>query len=277
MSLQIGSDDQGGKENQLIKEWSSFFSACAKLQPQDPTTTWGIFFDAFKAVATIERRVTEYETDPAQVESFFSDFEEVYGQFYRSGAAVSVWDVVRLGADEVRVCSVLAWLLDRHGSHGQGDIFLRVLLDCLRSENSSVPPLEHCIVRGYRTSVESSYDMHLGSPQEQSTSRVDIEISGPDILLFIEAKVYAPETNNQLERYIDILRSTAGARSTALIFLTPTGRLPKSDYVSKQVEVVPLSWKKISQKFSQYINVSMPKNSLSYALITQYCDHIDRF
>lgn len=277
MSLQVGSEEQVRNENQLIQEWSSFFSACAKLQTQDQTSTWEKFFDAFKVVTTAGRNVTQYETDPAQVACFFRDFEEVYSQFYRSGAAVSVWDVAGLGADEVRVCSVLAWLLDRHGSHGQGDVFLRCFLDCLRSENCSAQPLEQSIVRGYRTSVESSYDMHLGRPQKQSTSRVDIEISGPDILLFIEAKVYAPETNNQLERYIDILRSTAGARCTSLVFLTPTGRLPNSDYVSNQVEVVPLSWKKISQQFSSYINVSMCKNSLSYALIMQYCDHVNRF
>lgn len=277
MNLQMGSEDQGRNENQLIQEWSSFFSACAKLQPQDLTTTWGNFFDAFKGVGTVERGVTEYKTNPAKMKSFFRDFEEVYGQFYRSGAAISVWDVAGLGGDEVRVCSVLAWLLDRHGSHGQGDGFLSVFLNGFRGENRSVLPSEQCIARGYRTSVESSYDMYLEGAQKQSASRVDIEISGPDILLFIEAKIYAPETDNQLERYINVLRSTASARSTALIFLTPTGRLPKSDYVSKQIEVVPLSWKKISQKFLRYINDSMCKKSLSYALIKQFCDHINRF
>ena len=279
MRQQMGLVEKSRKLNQLqIQEWSSFFSAWGNgLQTQDTTTTWEKFFDAFRAIGATERRDTQYGIDSAQMASFFVQFEEVYSQFYRSGAAVSVWDVAKLGSDEVRVCSVLAWLLDRHGSHGQGDVFLRCFLDCLRKECCLSIPSEQNIFRGYRTSAESFYNNFFCDQQDQSNSRVDIEISGPDILLFIEAKIYAPETNNQLKRYIDILRSTAGGRSRALVFLTPTGRLPKSDYVNMQDEVIALSWKMIGKQFFRHINSFMCKNSLAYALITQYCDHINRF
>ena len=260
------------------EEWSSFFSTWGTdLLAQEPAVRWGKFFDAFTVMAQAGTASAQYEIDPAQVESFFAQFDEAYSQFYRSGAAVSVWDVAKLGADEVRVCSVLAWLLDCHGSHGQGDVFLRCFLGCLRKENRLLLPTEQNIVRGYRTNVESFYDIHVCAQQSESNSRVDIEINGPDILLFIEAKVHASETNNQLERYIDILRSTAGARGRALVFVTPTGRPPGCEFVSTQDEVIALSWKKISQQFSLCVNTLECKHSLAYVLIRQYCDHINRF
>ena len=279
MSQLTRSEGRCKKEEQpQIQGWSSFFLAWGnKLQEKDPTDSWEKFFDAFSVLVSAERSVTQYETDPAQLACFFRDFEEIYSQFYSSGAAVSVWDLARLGYDEVRVCSVLAWLLDRHASHGQGDVFLRNFLDCLRRENRFLVPLETCVARGYRTSVESSYDIHLDGQHEQPNSRVDIEISGPDILLFIEAKIYAPETNNQLTRYIEILRATSGTRKRALVFITPTGRLPKCEFVSAQDEVVAVSWKKIANQFSRCINSVMDRNSLAHTLIRQYCDHITQF
>lgn len=269
----------------LAEDWHSFHSTWNEAFPAPSFAAWHSFFSAFKAAAPTERHDRRDEIEPTLFASFFAEFSERHRQFHRSGAAVSVWEVAGLGTDEVRGCSVLAWLLDRYGSHGQGDAFLRCFLDCVSkgTADGDYPqmPTAADIGNGYRTRVESRYDALSCDQPESQSSRVDIEIDGPGMLLFIEAKIYAGETNNQLERYLGILRAVAGPRNRALVFVTPTGRLPQCDSVSTQGEVRAVSWKQIAGGFSRHLTLmdtdGLAKDSFAAVLIKQFCDHITHF
>jgi hypothetical protein len=170
---------------------------------------WQQFFTEFRQYST-DALPRDAAVDNGEVEEFFHQFRRQYAPFVKSGGTINVWEVAGIDTDEVRNCAVLRWLLDCHGSHGQGEAFLRCFLDSLRTA-----PLNKasCLTRlpqavqvhaPYRTVSESAYAE--GCPDDKiPNSRVDIAIENETFLLFIEAKVHAGETGNQIERYNGIL------------------------------------------------------------------------
>jgi tRNA threonylcarbamoyladenosine modification (KEOPS) complex Pcc1 subunit len=260
-----------------VKEWRSFCSTWRGTYRELNSAIWSGFFAAFKSLAIAEPPKTQFEIAPALFAQFFASGGDILRKFYVSGEAISMWKVAGLKREEVRTCSVLAWLLDRHEDHGQGDAFLRCFFDCMGT--AGFPISTEAIDKGYRTRVESSYNTsaceHAESPGKRK--RMDIEINGPDLLLFIEAKIDTSEAEGQLEGYLNILRSRAGNRGWALVFLTPSGRSPKADSGTVQSKIAAVSWRSIATRFMRHIDQNMPKDSFGTVFIRQFCKHIHSF
>lgn len=122
-----------------------------------------------------------------------------------SGADFNVFKIVKVIEDEVRHSAFLAELLHPGGSHGQGDLFLRLFvkkfgIECFQCETATI-----------------EVEKRIGPVTETSGGRIDIFIddkNGNHII--IENKIYANDEENQLIRYYNF-------RNHNLFYLTLYG------------------------------------------------------
>lgn len=259
----------------FISEWKAVEEGGA-----DPVffARWERFFADYALFAASLPEESVSVLDMLAAEQFFNQFRVLFDDYWKSTAAVSIWDVAGLNADEVRTCAVLAWLLDCHGSHGQRTAFMQCFLDCVDEAASegckALLPSAEDLDRGYRTRVEQAY---AAGDAALSSSRVDIEIEGRAFVLFVEAKIYAPETNNQMERYAALLRSKAVSKRQGLVYLTPHGGPPRNGDANTLKQVVPLRWRQVAAHFLRYVKQKMDQKAFGTICIRQFCEHVAKF
>ncbi len=234
------------------------------------TSAWKTFFAEFDGL--FHQHTAQVEKpyiDLAEAQTFFQTFSHKHTQFLESGGAINVWEVAGIGHNEVRNCAVLEWLLDYYGSHGQKGLFLQAFLNCLHEASNG--KTNFAVQGPYRTRLEDCYD--------QGESRVDITIENDALLLFIEAKIYADETGNQLKRYKEILASRSAHMQKGLVFLTPSGYAPKDSEDAK--DLILLSWHDIAHAFERIAkkanNDGQARQPYWIPLVQQFCWHIRQF
>ena len=251
--------------------WQAFCADYATLRigagEQDRTAYWEYFFQCYAAFRHMQPPQVRAPILLPVWASFFSCFASVHSAHRQQGKAVDVWQLAQIGRDELRNCSILAWLLNCHGSHGQGAAFLKKFL--LRTQCWQDSMESECI-DSYRVTVEESYDEYEPGSDKQR-SRVDIVLESPTFLLLIEAKVKSGETDNQLERYLRIGRVLAGDRPWLLVYLTLDGRPPRDGDLRDKV--VCVRWRDLGREFLRYVD-SMPVASHGTVVIRQFCQHI---
>lgn len=160
------------------------------------------------------------EVNPDALNRFFNDAKrqvELAEKLDRTEASgFNVFDLIR--PDENRLSDVLALLLDPRGAHGQGDLFLRLLIDKLN------------------TGLSAKHTKHAWVQREAPTRRIvnnrrrmDVLVDAGDLVV-IENKVNAAEQPEQVKDYLEHLQHCIQGRSanSTLIYLTPNGRLPDS-------------------------------------------------
>jgi hypothetical protein len=178
-----------------------------------------------EAGSRLAREEALVEVNPEKLNLFFNGAKrqvERAEQLDRTEASgFNVFDLIR--PDENRLSDVLALLLDPRGAHGQGDLFLRLLIEKLD------------------TGLSAKQTKHAWVQREAPTRRIannrrrmDVLVDAND-LVAIENKVNAPEQPEQVKDYLEHLRRCIqgrAARST-LIYLTPSGRPP--DSISREI------------------------------------------
>lgn len=264
---------------------------------QVPIDCWRKFFGNFRKYYVEPSSSPDIAIDIGATEAFFTQYEKRYKRFWESGSAINIWEVAGLKRDEVRNTAILAWLLDCHGSHGQGNAFLRCFLDCIKSipENEKAKVLEmiqDCnIGSAYRTITERAFTKNSSieesvkrdSEDRQSDSRVDIVIEGSDFILFIEVKIDAGEGKEQISRYVNILSECTAGRKCGLVFLTRSEKKPESikdDDKSKEIAV--LGWKRLANYIEKYVRrhtkgLDLQEWPLWVRPVLQFCQHIRTF
>lgn len=260
-----------------VSGWMEFllaFQSVIENRSQRPDSLnpslWQGFLGQFKTLhSCLEAKPTPTSTISAEnFARFISDFEVQLHGHYENGHGINVWEIAGLSRDEVRNSAVLAWLLDRNGSHGKKSLFLAAILAAVRKDpdaparaKSTLPTIED--LKNYRTRVESL-------PLGDTASRVDIEIEG-GCSVFIEVKIHSPETNNQLERYIELAKYKEKAGKWAVLFLTRKKSRPLDS--SLHDNVISISWKEVAF----IINRNIKNNSFGNDIIRQFCRHINQF
>lgn len=128
----------------------------------------------------------------------------------------NVFDLIR--PDENRLSDVLVLLLNPRGAHGQGDLFLRLLMQKL-DVGLTLANTKHARVR--RESPTNRI--------ESSQRRLDVLVDVGDVVA-IENKVNAGEQKDQVKDYLEHLRRYTQGRATrsVLIYLTPSRKAPDS-------------------------------------------------
>lgn len=201
-----------------------------------------------------------------QFGAFASAFRQAADAHRQRGTAANLWKVAGLGHDELRNSEVLAWFLNKFGEHGQGSRILEIFLATTLAQGSPEAKIQPEDVRNgpYWTNTES---LPLGDMK----SRVDIEIESPSFLLFIEVKIRAPETGDQLERYVDLIQRKAGNRRWQVVFLTPQGREARNLALGPHVSSI--SWK----QFGTAIAAHLDKEELGVVptvMLRHYADYV---
>lgn len=255
-----------------VKQAQQFPSARAghhsRSTTEAPWAGWKDFFSGWEQLAPAEAAVQRRPSlDCESFKPFAQAFAEAYGEYCRSGGALNVWRAAGLGHDELRNSEVLRWILDKFGDHGHGSAILERVVELANSQKPKESPTkvtaETVRNSNYKTRSESL-------PLDDLESRVDIEIESSAFLIFIEVKVRAPETGDQLKRYVDLARKKAAGRYTMVIFLTPNGRLPKDGDLHK--EVIPLSWKHIADALEKH-TADDGSNSVTSHVFRQFAAH----
>ena len=201
---------------------------------------------------------------------FFSRFKESWGAAYKKGNECNVWEVAGVGNNEVQICSILAWLLDQNGTHGQGDLFLKAILNMLINKT----PDNYLGGKINTDSISDRSVVYVESlPLGERESRVDIEIEGNNYLLFIEAKIHAPEQKNQLKRYLEIAKTKSAGRPYIVSLLTLNARNPDSQSLINKI--ICFSWQDCARVISRVIDDnSVKENKFVESIVMQFCDYI---
>ncbi len=111
-----------------------------------------------------------------------------------------------LRPNEVRLSSVLAWLLDPKGTHGQGGHFLGLFLERLDT--------------GWQA---ASYDRAtIRTEVVIEEGRLDITVRFGNKIVIIENKPWATEGENQLRKYLNYL-DRQPPNTSLLVYLTANG------------------------------------------------------
>lgn len=183
----------------------------------------------------------------------------------RRGDGADVWQIAGLGHDEVRNARVLSWLLDPQGSHGAGSRYLDALWNRIDG---------HAKLGFHLSDVERVTRENY--PIGNGESRIDIEITGKDFLLFIEVKIYAGESKQgQVQIYQALARQKAaslGRRHAAVLYLSETEPQGAED-------VLRCRWRDIAHVVRTELRAldEEDRNSFSSRLALHFANHISKF
>lgn len=253
----------------FLQEWERAYE-----DRNDLRNNLSIFIENWQLLGGIPAEVVAVtpEIKPLMLQKFFTAITPLIAEVRserKKGNSANIWEVSGIKRDEVRVSSALAWFLNIHGEHGQECNLLSNLLKSIKNLPENFPSAETISSSPYWVNIESC-------PSGDKGSRVDIEIEGDKFLLFIEVKIDAYETNDQIDRYIEIGKIKSGNRPWGVIFLTPNGCDPKNSILAKDSSnLVCTSWKEISKLFYEHARSLQP--CFSQSVINQFAKYISNF
>lgn len=178
----------------------------------------------------------------------------------RAGAFANPWTIAGLKHNEVRIASVLSWLLDPGGSHGAGDTYARALWKRLHDSGRALFPIDGLT----RVVTEQT-------PLGDEVNRVDLVLEGRGFLIFIEAKIRAPLRDRQLEDYAEALAKKAGhlGKKSALLLLSVVPHpMPKDCH--------HLTWRDVARAIRDVAATERTRPTYVTRLATTFADHIDK-
>lgn len=153
-----------------------------------------------------------------------------------TGENFNVFRVLKMDSDEVRMHSAfLGELLNPNGSHGQGDVFLRLFVNQFNIAAPDELKVTDFKFAGAVVKVEEP----IGEKTETTGGRIDLLVSDKDgRRIIIENKIYAGDQDNQLMRYRNF------DRNASLCYLTLNGKEPSIGSITEgREDVVRLSYK----------------------------------
>lgn len=156
-----------------------------------------------------------------------------------SNRPFNIFRALRLDRHEIRHSNFLAWLLDPGETHGQGDLFLRAVLQTV---TSAVGVGLHV---GDRAAIVC-LDAHIG----REVDSLDLRIVLPSmrVVIGIENKLFASEHSEQLRRYADCIARDFTGWVHVLLYLTLEGESPSD------ARWQPLSHRQLNQIISNAIS-----------------------
>jgi len=170
-----------------------------------------------------------------------SDISTKYEEIAKiTGENFNIFKVMNVLSDEVKLHSAfIAELLNPKGTHGQGDVFLKLFVEQLGVEDFDT--------KNATTKVEKN----IGEKTETEGGRIDIVINSGRKNIFIENKIYAGDQPQQLLRYHN------ADKKADLFYLTlygrdaseeSTGKSEDKYYISISYSTDILNWLKKCKK-----------------------------
>ena len=136
------------------------------------------------------------------------------------GTNFNIFKILGVGHKEVKTHSaLLSNLLDPHGAHGQGNVFLKTFFTHLKKNLKSqvLAQLNDKVLAGGEWEVEKEKVTFYGNLDivlVEKTTR---------FLMVIENKIYAGDQANQLKRYSQWIKNSPYKNNAVLVYLTLWG------------------------------------------------------
>jgi len=130
-----------------------------------------------------------------------------------NGELFNVLEVTGISADEVKMCKILAEIINPDGSHCLGDIFLKKFAEFVLNLEMDESELS-------QAKVYTEYPTY-------ASRRIDIVIQTPKRFVPIEVKIYATDQASQCSDYYEYEKSMHKAYLSKVYYLTLDGHLPK--------------------------------------------------
>ena len=201
--------------------------------------------------------------DVDELNNFIDTFSKKYSDFKKAGSLCNVFELINIGHDEKINSKILAWLLDCNGTHGQGNIFLKELIEYINSHiNSCLSQLDVQFISEYSVFLESY-------PMGDSSNRIDIQVGNDNFILYIEVKIDSEEHNNQTIRYFNKMKLNPCSHQY-LLYLTVKKNLAACN------KAINISWSEISSIIESVLKKYPIPNFVKF-LISQYSNHIKNF
>lgn len=196
--------------------------------------------------------------------------DEAQGEHYR------LFDVIGVNQQEVRIIPILASVIDaqKHALYAK-NILCDLICEPFNIDKNSI------MSRPYTVRTEKK-------PLGIAADRVDIEIRGDGFLVFIESKINAAETNNQLERYSQDFHQKAMGGKGGVLFLTKYGTAPKRSTLIQNTSwqrtggtpadkhFYTASWREVERIISRYCRLPL-NNNLEKFILRQFAKQIAGF
>ena len=128
--------------------------------------------------------------------------------YQKTGGYFNIFNITNIEADEVRICRLFKELLDPHGCHCQGVVYLKLFIKYVLHMDKEFSEVD------YKTAlVEREYLI-------DDNRRIDLVICINKKIIPIEVKVYARDQENQCKDYLE------KAKGANLYYLTLKGSPP---------------------------------------------------
>lgn len=136
-----------------------------------------------------------------------------------TGENFNVFSILDRESDEVKTHSaIIAELLNPHGSHSQGTLFLKLFLKRLK-------PIITTSNEHIRFKVRT--EVFVSVPTKEEKGFLDIVIESDDAYIVIENKTGTEDAERQLMKYCEYIEKIKKNRKV-LLYLTPEGKKPNN-------------------------------------------------
>lgn len=159
-----------------------------------------------------------------------------------NGEYFNIFEITGIKTDEVKMCRMLAEIINPGGTHFLGSVFLKSFVHKVLQIPMEDNELE-------KTSVYTEYHTDLDR-------RIDIVISTPYRFIPIEVKIYASDQRAQCSDYYNFAKKLGRKFESKVYYLTLHGSLPRkegaerltpimlNDEIVGYEEIVPISFEK---------------------------------
>ena len=142
-----------------------------------------------------------------QVSAISKKYDEIAE---KTGENFNIFKILKMETKEVKTHSAfLAELLNPKGSHGKGDIFLKLFIEVVEEGKTSrlvkqehIPYTKKFDILDFNTSkARTKVEFHIGQTTDTEGGRIDILIESGNNKIIIENKIHARDQPFQLVRY----------------------------------------------------------------------------
>ena len=177
----------------------------------------------------------------------------------KRGERFNVFEMLGVAHYEVTHSKIIAGFLNPQGSHGQGDLFLRLFLQMIENKNE-------INIDTSKAKVYTEYGIGVNG-------RLDIFIDNGSYGFIIENKVYAGDGEEQLKRYNDFAKEKYGEGNYIIYYLTLDGH-EASDNSSNGVVYKCISYSEHIINWLQLCICECATMPLVRETLVQYLNHI---
>ena len=177
----------------------------------------------------------------------------------KRGERFNVFEMLGVAHYELTHSKIIAGFLNPQGSHGQGDLFLRLFLQAIENK-------DEINIDTSKAKVYTEYGIGVNG-------RLDIFIDNGSYGIIIENKVYAGDGEEQLKRYNDFAKEKYGEGNYIIYYLTLDGH-EASDNSSNGVVYKCISYSKDIINWLQLCIHECATMPLVRETLVQYLNHI---